>query len=254
MKRKKLSIKYQLNKNYENIKDFLLNIKDYFKNNSNTIHKARNELKVIEYKGIETVVKAFKVPNILNQIVYAYFRDSKAKKSYQNAIKLKNLNINTPKPIGYIEFYRNFLFKESFFISEKLDYLFTIREPLRNNNLKDREEIIKKFVAFTYNLHKNCVYHKDYSAGNILVFKNDKNEYDFSLVDINRMEFKAIDLELGLDNFAKLWLDSDNLQIIAKEYSKLSDVDEFKAINILKSCDKKLKDFVEMKRSIRGRK
>ena len=138
-------IKHELNKNYENIKDFLLNIKDYFKNNSNTIHKARNELKVIEYKGIETVVKAFKVPNILNQIVYAYFRDSKAKKSYQNAIKLKNLNINTPKPIGYIEFYRNFLFKESFFISEKLDYLFTIREPLRNNNLKDREEIIKKF-------------------------------------------------------------------------------------------------------------
>ena len=234
--------------------DFLLNIKDYFKNNSNTIHKARNELKVIEHKDIQTVVKAFKVPNIVNQIVYAYFRDSKAKKSYQNAIKLKELNINTPNPIGYIEFYRNFLFKESFFISEKLDYLFTIREPLRNNNLKDREEIIKKFVAFTYNLHKNCVYHKDYSAGNILVFKNEKDEYDFSLVDINRMEFKPIDLELGLDNFAKLWLDSDNLQIIAKEYSKLSDVDEFKAINILKSCDKKLKDFVEMKRSIRGRK
>ena len=234
--------------------DFLLNIKDHFKNNSNTIHKARNELKVIEHKDIQTVVKAFKVPNIVNQIVYAYFRDSKAKKSYQNAIKLTELNINTPNPIGYIEFYRNFLFKESFFISEKVDYLFTIREPLRNVDLKDREEIIKKFVAFTYNLHKNRVYHKDYSAGNILVFKNEKDEYDFSLVDINRMEFKPIDLELGLDNFAKLWLDSDNLQIIAKEYSKLSYVDEYKAINILKSCDKKLKDFVEMKRSIRGRK
>ena len=247
-------IKHELNKNYENIKDFLLNIKDYFKNNLNTIHKARNELKVVEYKGLETVVKAFKVPNIVNQVVYAYFRDSKAKKSYQNAIKLKNLNINTPKPIGYIEFYRNFLFKESFFISEKVDYLFTIREPLRNVDLKDREEIIKKFVAFTYNLHKNCVYHKDYSAGNILVFKNEKNEYDFSLVDINRMEFKPINLELGLDNFAKLWLDSDNLQIIAKEYSLLANVDENNAISILKSCDKKLKDFVEMKRKIRGRK
>lgn len=249
-----MSIKYKLNSYYKSCEDFLLNIKSYFQENLNTIHKARNELKVIKYKDLQTVVKAFKVPNIVNQIVYAYFRDSKAKKSYQNAIKLKELNINTPNPIGYIEFYRNFLFKESFFISEKVDYLFTIREPLRNVDLKDREEIIKKFVAFTYNLHKNRVYHKDYSAGNILVFKNEKDEYDFSLVDINRMEFKPIDLELGLDNFAKLWLDSDNLQIIAKEYSKLSDVDEFKAINILKSCDKKLKDFVEMKRSIRGRK
>ena len=87
-------LKYKINKSYENIKGFLLNIKDYFKNNSNTIHKARNELKVIEYKDTQTVVKAFRVPNFINQIVYAYFRDSKAKKSYQNAIKLKNLNIN----------------------------------------------------------------------------------------------------------------------------------------------------------------
>ncbi|MCT7539503.1 lipopolysaccharide kinase InaA family protein [Aliarcobacter cryaerophilus] len=246
-------LKYKINKSYENIKGFLLNIKDYFKNNSNTIHKARNELKIIDYKGIQTVVKSFKVPNIINQIVYAYFRDSKAKKSYQNAIKLKELNINTPNPIGYIEFYRNYLFKESFFVSEKLDYLFTIREPLRNVDLKDREEIIKKFVAFTYNLHKNCVYHKDYSAGNILVLKNEKNEYDFSLVDINRMEFKPIDLELGLDNFAKLWLDESSLNIIAKEYAKLSNTYEEKAINILKKCDIRLKKFVEFKRKIRGK-
>ncbi|WP_066165934.1 lipopolysaccharide kinase InaA family protein [Aliarcobacter cryaerophilus] len=246
--------KFELHSESVSFKDFLLNIKTYFQENKNTIHKARNELKVIEYKGVQTVVKAFKIPNILNQIIYAYFRDSKAKKSYQNAIKLKELNINTPNPIGYIEFYRYFLFKESFFISEKVDYIFTIREPLRNIHLEDREEIIKKFVAFTYNLHKNCIYHKDYSAGNILVFKNDKDEYDFSLVDINRMEFKSIDLELGLDNFAKLWLDDDNLQIIAKEYSKLSNVDEFITVNILKSCDKKLKNFVEMKRKIRGKK
>ncbi|MCG3715927.1 hypothetical protein L5F64_10080, partial [Aliarcobacter butzleri] len=87
-----MNIKYQLNKNYENIKDFLLNIKNFFKQNSNTIHKARNELKVIEYKNVQTVVKAFKIPNIINQVVYAYFRDSKAKKSYENAVKLINLN------------------------------------------------------------------------------------------------------------------------------------------------------------------
>ena len=210
------NFKIVINENYKEFKEFILNIKEYFRENSNTIHKARNELKVINYKDVQTVVKAFKIPNIINQIVYAYFRDSKAKKSYENSIKLINLKINTPMPIGYIEFYRNLLFKESYFISQKLDYLYTIREPLRDINFEDRDIILKGFVAFTYNLHKNRVYHKDYSAGNILVFKNEKDEYDFSLVDINRMEFKPIDLELGLDNFAKLWLDSDNLQIIAK--------------------------------------
>ena len=244
--------KHELNENYENIKDFLLNIKYYFQNNFNTIHKARNELKVIEYRKLKMVVKSFKMPNFINQIVYAYFRDSKAKKSYKNAIKLINLGVNTPKPVGYIEFYKNFLFKDSFFISEKLDYLFTIREPLRDLNFVDRELILKRFVVFTYNLHKKGIYHKDYSAGNILVFKNERGEYDFSLVDINRMEFKYINLELALDNFAKLWLDEANLYFIAKEYAKSSDIDEQKAINILKNRDKKLKNFIKLKRKIKG--
>lgn len=249
-----MNIKYELNRNYESFLNFLLNIKDFFSKNSNTIHKARNELKVIFYENKEIVVKAFKVPNFINQIVYAYFRGSKAKKSYQNAIKLENLKINTPKPIGYIEFYKNFLFQESFFISEKLDYLFTIREPLRDLNFLDRDLILKKFVAFTYNLHINSVYHKDYSAGNILVFKNEKDEYDFSIVDINRMEFKTIDLKTGLDNFSKLWLDKNSLNLIAKEYAKLANVEEMKAIKILKERDRKLKIFVEFKRKIRGKK
>ena len=39
----------------------------------------------------------------------------KQKKSYQNAFKLKNLNINTPTPIGYIEFYQTFYLKKVFY-------------------------------------------------------------------------------------------------------------------------------------------
>ena len=248
-----MKFKFELNKQYDNTKDFLLNIKKYFKENTQTIHKARNELKIIEYKDIKTVVKAFKIPNRINQIVYAYFRDSKAKKSYANGIKLRSLGLNTPEPIGYIEFYKNFLFKESFFISEKYDYDFTIREPLRNKELENREEIIKQFVKFTYNLHKNNVYHKDFSAGNTLVSVED-NTYEFSVVDINRMEFKKVDLELGLDNFAKLWLDDEDIILIASTYAELVNEDMNKAIGILKKSDKKLKQFVSFKRKIRGKK
>lgn len=247
-----MSIKYKLNSYYKSCEDFLLNIKKHFQENSDTIHKARNELKVIKYKDMQTIVKAFKVPNIVNQIVYAYFRDSKAKKSYENAVKLKELKVNTPEPIGYIEFYRTFLFKESFFIAKKFDYEFTIREPLRNKNLENRIDIIKAFVLFTYDLHKKGVYHKDYSAGNVLVAKKD-DTWEFSVVDINRMEFKPINLEQGLDNFAKLWLDENDLDLIAKEYAKLSNIEEDIAIRILRESDKKLKSFVEFKRKIRGK-
>ena len=249
-----MNIKYELSNAFTNFDEFLLNIKKYFSSNSQTIHKARNELKIIDHNDISTVVKAFKIPNKLNQVVYAYLRDSKAKKSYKNAIRLEHLGINTPRPIGYIEFFEDGLFKESFFISQKCEYEFTIREPLRNKELENRSEIIKKFVSFTYNLHKHNVYHKDYSAGNTLVIKNEDGTFDFSIVDINRMEFKTIDLELGLDNFAKLWLDDEDLILIAREYAKLANVDEEKAIALLKKSDKKLKGFVEFKRKIRGKK
>ncbi len=249
-----MSIKYELSNGFKNFEDFLLNIKEYFLQNSLTIHKARNELKIIEYNNIQTVVKAFKIPNRINQIVYAYFRDSKAKKSYKNSVKLAKLGINTPAAVAYIEFYKKKLFKESFFVSKKVDYCFTIREPLLNKELEHRSEIIREFVKFTYSIHKKNVYHKDYSAGNILVIKKDDGTYEFSLVDINRMEFKEIDLNLGLDNFAKLWLDEEDLVLIASTYAKLAKVDEIKAIDILKESDKKLKGFVEFKRRIRGKK
>lgn len=248
-----MNIHFQLNQSYPQLESFILDIKNIFNKNNTTIHKARNELKTIEYEGIHTVVKAFKIPNKLNQIVYAYFRDSKAKKSYNNAIKLRELDINTPIPIGFIEFYKYGLFKESFFISKKLDYLFTIRDPLRDLNFKDRDIILKKFVAFTYNLHQNNVFHKDYSAGNILVYKVN-NEYEFSVVDINRMKFKPMSIEEGLDNFAKLWLDENSLLLIAKEYATLCGCDEEYAVNTLKKYDEKLKGFVEFKRKIRGKK
>ena len=248
-----MPIKYEVDKNNLRFEDFLLNIKNSFKENSHTIHKARNELKVITFNNVSTVVKAFKVPNILNQVVYAYFRNSKAKKSFLNAQKLKELNINTPEPIGYIEFYNNFLFKESFFIAKEYKYDFTIRDPLRNLNSKNAKLILQQFVHFTYDLHKNGVYHKDYSAGNILVLQKDENTYEFSIVDINRMEFKKVDLLLGLDNFAKLWLDEETIELIANEYAKVANQDENHCLEILKKADKKLKDFVLFKRRIRGK-
>lgn len=95
---------YSIEEKSFTFKEYLLNIQAYFKKSNVSIHKARNELKIIHYNDIDTVVKFFKVPNILRKIIYTFFRDSKAKKSYVHSLKLKNF---TPSPIGYIEFYSN---------------------------------------------------------------------------------------------------------------------------------------------------
>jgi tRNA A-37 threonylcarbamoyl transferase component Bud32 len=168
-------------------------------------------------------------------------------------MKLINLNINTPKPIGYIEFYKFGLLKQSFFVSLHQPYDFLIREPLYDNNFTNRINIIKQFANFTYNLHQQNIFHKDYSAGNILVIKKDDDQYDFSIVDINRMEFRDIDIDTAMENFNKLWADENSLIIIAKQYSKIANIDEIKAIELIIKKDKQLKEFVLNRRKWKKR-
>jgi hypothetical protein len=205
---------------YQSLKPSFESIRKIFAGDDHSIHKARNELKIIELDGIKTVVKSFKVPHLLNRIVYTYFRKSKAYKSYHNALHLKELGISTPKPIALIEFYESGLLGESFFIAEYFEYDFTIRTPLLEP-LEDREAIFKAFAAYTYGLHQKGVWHLDYSPGNILIKRTDKG-YQFSIVDINRMEFRPISTLEGCENFNKLWASDEQLEIMGREYARLS--------------------------------
>jgi serine/threonine protein kinase len=219
-------IKYKLNPKYEaDFKDFLLNIKEYFHTNNQTIHKARNELKIIQHNDVDVVVKAFKVPNIINRIAYSYLRDGKACKSYEYSLKIGSF---TPEPIGYIEFHDGGLLKESYFVSEKFAYDFTIREPLLDKNFPASEEIFRAFARFSYDLHEAGIFHNDYSPGNILI-KKEEDGYIFKIVDINRMKFFdscAMDQTTRAKNFSKLWSSDVILRIMADEYKKYYSCDE----------------------------
>ncbi len=230
--------------NYHPLLPSFEGIREIFSGDTHSIHKARNELKIIELNGIKTVVKSFKVPHLLNQIVYTYFRKSKAYKSYHNALRLEELGISTPKPIALIEFYELGLLGESFFIAEYFEYDFTIRTPLLEP-LEDRETIFKAFAAYTYDLHKCGVWHLDYSPGNILIKKHE-GDYQFSIVDINRMEFRPITALEGCENFNKLWASDEEIEIMGREYARLCGLDETIVINEMKKhndANKRIKNF-----------
>jgi hypothetical protein len=127
--------KYKISDNFKKeFTEFTKEIITHFQDNKQTIHKARNELKTIKYKNKELVVKAFGVPNIINQIAYSLLKESKACKSFLYGTKIADF---TPPVVSYIEFYRFYLLKQSFLISEKFDYDFTIREPLLDNKFND---------------------------------------------------------------------------------------------------------------------
>ena len=248
-----MSYKFIINSNFNNFEDILVKIKNIFKNSNQSIHKARNELKIIELDNLKCVVKSFKIPHLINRVAYTFFREGKAKKSFTNATKLQELEVNTPEPIGIIEFFNFGLLSESYFISRYEPYDFTIREVF-HHKVDNVEQILKEFAKFTYEIHQKGVWHVDYSLGNILISKQDDGSYKFSLVDINRMEFKEIPPKKGLKNFNKFWAKFDeDLPIIAKEYAKLANFDEKEAVTIVLSEAKKLEDMVNIKRKIKGK-
>lgn len=245
-----LNFKFIINEEFKNFKEFLLNIKSYFQENKNIIHKARNEIKVINYQNIDVVVKSFKVPNLLNRVVYTFFRETKAKKSYDYSLKIGDF---TPKPIGYIEFYESSLLKDSYFISEKFDYDFTIREPLLIKNFPQKEQIFKSFAKFTYSIHEAGIYHLDYSPGNILI-KKVEDTFVFKIVDINRMRFLNLDTNLRMKNFSKLWAKDEDLEFIIKEYARIAQIDEILVIDKAISYSHSLKARKNFKKRLKGQK
>ena len=214
-------IKYAINPKYEkDLKEFLLNIKEHFQNDDHTIHKARNEIKVIPYKGRKFVVKSFKKPSALKALYYTK-TPSKAKRSYEYALKLGEL---TPKPIGYIEFYEKGRLAESFYVSEHFAYDYTMKEVLRDADFQNPKEALEAFAVFSSKLHDMGVLHKDYSAGNILI-KEQKGEYIFKIVDLNRMAFKTLTLDERLKNFDMLWASPQKMKIIATKYAQINNLD-----------------------------
>jgi len=243
-------IKYKASPKYtKEFITFLKDIKKHFFKSSHSIHKARNEIKILTYTTQEIVVKSFKIPHILNRISYTLFRSSKAKKSYEYSIKINQF---VPKPIGYIEFYNNGLISESYFISEHFNYDFTIREPLLNDNFPQKKEILKAFAKFTFELHENKILHQDYSPGNILI-KKENDKFVFKIVDINRMLFKAPSLDERLKNFSKLWAKNKDMKIIIETYAKLISENEEKCLTKALHYSQKNKNFKNFKKRLKGK-
>ncbi|NQY25352.1 MAG: hypothetical protein HRT41_15120 [Campylobacteraceae bacterium] len=227
---------------------FVTNIKKYFIESHSSIHKARNEIKIVEYNSKKYVVKSFKVPNLANKIIYSFVKKSKAQKSYINSLKIIKF---VPEPIAFVEFRKNGLIHDSYFISEYFDYNFTIRDALTKDNVADKDLLFKEFAKFTFNLHENQILHNDYSPGNILI-KKITNTFLFKIVDINRMSFYSLSIDMRMKNFSKLWAKDKDLKIIVEEYAKIAKIDKVEAIRKAIYYSQKHKDKINMKKRLRG--
>lgn len=212
---------HKLSKN--KIEEILLNFNAVGRSFLGDKKKRRNHIKVVEQKGRTVNVKSFKQPNLLNRYVCVLFRKSKAERSFEFAKTLIERGVGTPKPIAYAEEISKGALTKSFYMSEQLDYDLSFGDL--DLGKPGHEDILRAFTKFTYNLHEKKVEFLDHSPGNTLIQLNNGN-YQFYLVDLNRMYFHSLNFIERMKNFARLTSDKEKVKIMAEEYAELIEKSE----------------------------
>lgn len=206
---------------YSHLAEKLKEVLHNFSNKGKYVTKGeRNVIKMVQLEGTSFSIKKFKNPIAFQALVYQYIRKSKAKRSYEYASKLIDFGINTPFPVAYMEVFSVGL-KESFYVSEHIDYDFDFRELIHNPRFQKRNEILRQFTQFTFKLHENGVNFLDHSPGNTLIVDHGNDDYDFYLIDLNRMRFEPMDFNARMHNLRRLWLSKTMMKVMAAEYAEL---------------------------------
>jgi hypothetical protein len=202
-----------------------------FKNFNSTgeifIKGKRNTIKLFKLEDKTINIKSFKEPNFINKIVYQYFRNSKAKRSFEFANRLLENGIGTPQPIAYFENFSWLGLQDSYYVSEHLASELTFRELVQLPEYPENELILRQFTQFCYLLHEKGIEFKDHSPGNTLIKKDSNGIYSFYLVDLNRMEFhQTMSFELRMKNLCRLTPKKEMIEIMANEYANCSGENE----------------------------
>lgn len=215
-----LTVDPKFKKNESTIK----NILDNFSTSGKIFDdRKRNQIRLFEFEGKTINIKSFKIPNLINKIVYRFFRKSKARRSFEFANKLLENGIGTPQPFAFLENYDWIGLKDSYYVSEHLNCDLTYRELVEIPDYPYRDKILRQFTQFSYQLHQKGIEFKDHSPGNTLIKKAENGEYEFFLVDLNRMEFHdTMDFNLRMKNLCRLTPHKEMVEIMSNEYAKIS--------------------------------
>jgi hypothetical protein len=226
-------------KNLLEIKNIVANFNNL---GENFVMGNRNVIKIFKLNNNTTInIKSFKKPNLINKIVYRYFRKSKGRRSFEHASKLIKMQIGTPQPIAYYEKFDFIGLKESYYACEHLQNVFEFREIVQNEAFINREEIIRQFIQFTFQMHQIGVEFLDHSPGNTLIRDNNNGNYTFYLVDLNRMKFHdTIDFHTRMKNLSKITHKKDMIAMMSNEYARLFEVNE---VLVFESMWKLTEDF-----------
>ena len=208
-----------IHENYRQWEEFVRTLPDLFERGGETLHDGRNCIKAFDVEGTRLVVKRFRQPNPFNRLVYTFFRGSKAERAYRNALRLEELDVQTPAPIAYLNLERKGLLSICYLVTTYTDYapiLDIEREPL-----SVAIAAFDAFVHYTVELHEKGVRHDDYNLTNVLYRRQADGSFRFELIDVNRMHFGPLSRRQCLSNVIRMCASMDITYYMSKRYAEV---------------------------------
>ncbi len=197
------------------------------------IYNARNRIFAFDSPLGRLSLKAFKQPILIQRFIYSYLRPSKAKRSYEHAMRLKEKGFGTPEPLAYAIEWKHGLLAHSYYLCRLIENAKDLRD-LMGGESKD-PTLMKAVAQFIAQLHKAGIWHTDLSPGNVLYRVEASGSYLFYLVDLNRMKFysEAIVGDKAIENMKRLALDREASTELAKAYAEQRSIDQVQCIDRL---------------------
>mgnify|MGYP003304570307 CR=1 FL=1 len=209
-------MRIEINPQYDMMREWITALPTTFATQGEVIYDARNQIRVIDSPWGKVNVKRYCQPNLFNRFIYLV-RRTKAERAYRNAFRLRQYGIDTPETIGYILCNKG-LIKESYLVTRQMENR-EMLYMLGDGKIEGRETMLDAFAKFAAKMHDCGVLHKDFSPGNILTQQVD-GEWQFALVDINRIYFGKVGAQKGCRNFARLWGTKALFEYIAPRYAQ----------------------------------
>lgn len=189
------------------------------------VYKKRNLVARFRHEGLTLMVKRFKRVNVVQQVVYTFFRKSKAQRAYLFAEAFRQRDIETPRRVAYMEQRRWGLFSVGYFVS--LEAEGTETHLLLREVKAFSHELADALAAHIVKMHSRGVLHGDLNLSNFLC-QEPPDGYRFTMIDINRSHFTdgwPTD-EQCLENMVRLTHRRDLYEYLVRSYARQRQWDE----------------------------
>lgn len=217
--RKSISV----NPRWESLRGFVESLAESYDSQGETIYDERNKIKRFRTPEGVLIVKSYRVPHLINRIVYGNFRKSKARRAYEHGFEILSKGFQTPEPVAFVETKCGVLFGKSYFVSFESRYGRDFREISDFPPTPEKETILRNFARFTADLHESRIFHKDYTPGNIRFGKGEGQEgrenFGFELIDTNRMRFGSVSMDDACRSMRTLCKEDGQYRFLAREYA-----------------------------------